>query len=77
MGKFILFFIYYILLKMTPCFHFNFRIALYNLFMHPSLTNQNRDILMSIYNKTASLGHFAVLAFFEVLYCLEKGFMAI
>ena len=41
------FFIYCILNKITPslCFHSNFRIALYNLFMHSSLTNQKRDIL--------------------------------
>ena len=43
-------FFYYILNKITSslCFHSNFRIALYNLFMHSSLTNQKCDILLSI-----------------------------
>ena len=41
--------IFYLLL-FTPshCFHSNFRIALYNLFMHSSLTNQKRNFLLSI-----------------------------
>ena len=38
------------LLLFTPslCFHSNFRIALYNLLMHLSLTNQKRNILLNI-----------------------------
>ena len=42
--------IYYILNKITKliCFHGNFRIVLYNLFMYSPLTNRKRDILLSI-----------------------------
>ena len=35
-------------LALPRCFHSNFRIALYNLFMHSPLANQKQDILLSI-----------------------------
>ena len=42
------FLFYYVLNKITPSlfFYSNFCIALYNLYMHSSLTNQKRDILV-------------------------------
>ena len=35
-------------LALPRCFHSNFRIALYNLFMHSPLASQKQDILLSI-----------------------------